>query len=99
MGGTAAEETLRDAHQRVYRSELETQTALAYLDARVFQLYGSMPSLVYGPYSDNIHGFDERVSIKSIERITSAIALFVAMWCGLRPIKGEAGISCDEAQL
>lgn len=61
-------------------------TSLAYLDARVFALYDDTPCLVYGPWSDNIHGFDERVSIASIERITATIAVFIAMWCGLEKI-------------
>jgi hypothetical protein len=32
----------------------------------------------YGPKSENIHGFDERVSLASLRRITTAMALFVA---------------------
>ena len=33
--------------------------------------------------TENIHAFDERVSLASIKRITGTIALFVAQWCGL----------------
>jgi len=88
--GSAAELTLREAHERVFRKELEAQPSLAYLDARVFSLYGDMPAMVYGPYSDHIHGYDERVSIASIERVTSTIALFIAMWCGVKPIEATA---------
>lgn len=91
--GGDAERVLREAHRRVFDAELRETPALAYLDARVFALYGSMPALVYGPISDNIHGFDERVSIASIERVTAAIALFIAMWCGVRPI--EAHVADD----
>eukprot|EP00927_Polykrikos_kofoidii_P073141 TRINITY_DN69211_c0_g1_i1.p1 TRINITY_DN69211_c0_g1~~TRINITY_DN69211_c0_g1_i1.p1 ORF type:complete len:481 (-),score=72.99 TRINITY_DN69211_c0_g1_i1:116-1513(-) len=94
--GSAAETTLRVAHERVFRAEMESKPTLAYLDARVFALYGSMPALVYGPYSDNIHGFDERVSIASIERVTATIALFVAMWCGVRSVGGDRGDSVDQ---
>ena len=28
-------------------------------------------------------GFDERVSVDSIRKVTQAIALFIADWCGL----------------
>jgi acetylornithine deacetylase len=84
--GSQAEQTLGVAHQAVFRSELQAVTALAYLDARVFALYDDTPCLVYGPMSDNIHGFDERVSIASIERITATIAVFIATWCGLEKI-------------
>ena len=54
-----------------------------YLDGRVFALYAGMPCLVYGPVSQNIHGFDERVNLESVRKITQATALFVAQWCGL----------------
>ena len=39
---------------------MESFISPAYLDARVFMVYGDCPCLVYGPYSENIHGFDER---------------------------------------
>ena len=44
----------------------------------------AFPALVYGPQSDDIHGFDERVNLESIRKITQATALFVAEWCGLQ---------------
>lgn len=84
--GSDAELTLSLAHKRAFSQELQSGPSLAYLDARVFMLYDETPCLVYGPYSDNIHGFDERVSIASIEKITKTIALFIAMWCGLEKI-------------
>ena len=84
--GTQAEATLAEAHSKVFDKNLEPVTSLAYLDGRVFVLYDNTPCMVYGPVSDNIHGFDERVSIESIEKITCTIALFIAMWCGLEPI-------------
>lgn len=84
--GSAAELTLSVAHKRTFHEELVSGPSLAYLDGRVFMLYDDTPCLVYGPYSDNIHGFDERVSIKSIEKVTQTIALFIAMWCGLEKI-------------
>ena len=74
----------------MFQQELNTVTSLAYLDGRVFVLYGEIPCLVYGPVSSNIHGVDERVSVASIESITKTIALFIAMWCGLEPIASPA---------
>ena len=85
--GSSAEQTLGLAHRSVFQQELASVTSLAYLDARVFALYDDTPCLVYGPWSDNIHGFDERVSIASIERITATIAVFIALWCGLEKIE------------
>ena len=49
----------------------------------VFGLYAGIPALVYGPRSDDIHGFDERVELESVRKITQATALFIAEWCGL----------------
>jgi acetylornithine deacetylase len=57
-----------------------------YLDARVYALYDKIPALCYGPISQNIHGFDERASISSVKRITTAMALFIAEWCGVEPV-------------
>lgn len=84
--GSDAEKTLARAHAAATSRELEGFTSLAYLDARVFALYDDTPCLVYGPASKGIHGFNEAVSIKSIENVTNTIALYVAMWCGLEPI-------------
>ncbi len=84
--GSDAENTLSVAHSTATARDLTTFGSLAYLDARVFVLYDNMPCLVYGPVSKGIHGYNEAVSIKSIENITNTIALFTAMWCGLEPL-------------
>ncbi|KAI1610610.1 acetylornithine deacetylase [Exophiala viscosa] len=84
--GTEAEELLRKAHQKVTGQELEYQTSTAYLDARIHTLYDRIPALVYGNVSGNIHGVDEWVSIESLKRTTTAIALFIAEWCGVEEI-------------
>ncbi|MDX1540456.1 MAG: ArgE/DapE family deacylase [Geminicoccaceae bacterium] len=82
--GSAAEATLAGAHQTVAGGEaLEEYVMPAYLDARVFALYGGMPTLVYGPRSRNIHGFDEAVELETVRRTTKVVALFIAAWCGL----------------
>ncbi|VAW15698.1 Acetylornithine deacetylase, partial [hydrothermal vent metagenome] len=64
---------------------LGAELSPGYLDGRVFVLYDNCPCLVYGPRAENIHGFDERVSLSSIRRITQSLALFTARWCGLTP--------------
>lgn len=84
--GSAAELALGRAHAASYGRSLETFVTPGYLDARVFVLYGDTPCLVYGPYTESIHGFDERVSLSSIKRVTGTIALFIAQWCGLERI-------------
>jgi len=81
--GSEAEALLSETHARAGAEALSAAMATAYLDARVFVLYGDCPCLVYGPRGENIHSFDERVSLGSARRVTRAIALFVARWCGL----------------
>jgi acetylornithine deacetylase len=86
--GSAAEAMLERTHEQVYGSELKSFTTPGYLDGRVFTLYADTPALVYGPVSESIHGFDERVSVESIRRITKSIALFIAGWCGIHEQPG-----------
>ena len=81
--GSDAEQVLGRAHARSYGKSLESFVTPGYLDGRVFVLYEGIPCLVYGPYSENIHAFDERVSLASVKRVTGSIALFIAEWCGV----------------
>ena len=39
--------------------------------------------MVYGPKAEDIHAFDERVELDSVRKVTQAIALFIAEWCGV----------------
>jgi acetylornithine deacetylase len=82
--GSDAESLLEQTHSRVFGGDLQTFTTPGYLDGRVFALYANTPALVYGPVSEAIHGFDERVSVESVRRITKSIALFIANWCGVK---------------
>ena len=84
--GSEAERVLGEAHRSATGQALETFMSPAYLDARVYALYDRVPTLCYGPTSRNVHGFDECVNPASVERITTAIALFVAEWCGVEPL-------------
>ncbi|HEX6143391.1 MAG TPA: ArgE/DapE family deacylase [Geminicoccaceae bacterium] len=84
--GSEAEQTLARSHAQAYGGSLESFVTPAYLDGRVFVLYGDCPCLVYGPRAENVHGFDERVSLASVRRVTGSIALFIASWCGLEKI-------------
>lgn len=81
--GSDAEAVLASAHQDVFGRSLQSFTTPGYLDGRVFALYGGIPALVYGPVSEAIHGFDERVHIESVRNVTKTIALFIADWCGV----------------
>jgi acetylornithine deacetylase len=84
--GSEAEKVLASAHQSAVGKPLQSFMTAGYLDTRVYALYDKIPALCYGPYSENIHGFDERVSLSSLKQITSTMALFIADWCGLETI-------------
>ena len=85
--GSDAEKVLSQAHAVSFGSSLESFVTPGYLDGRVFVLYDDCPCLVYGPVSKDIHAFDERVSLASVQRITGTIALFIANWCGLEKLR------------
>jgi acetylornithine deacetylase len=78
---------LEKSHRAVFGTELEKFAVTGTTDARFFGLYADTPALVYGPTADSIHGFDERVDLASVRRITQAIALFIADWCGVEPVQ------------
>ncbi len=86
--GAEVQDCLAHAHTTAYGKPLERFATTATTDARFFGLYADTPALVYGPNADSIHGFDERVELESVRRNTQAMALFIADWCGLNPLKG-----------
>ncbi len=75
--------TLEQAHQKVTGQKLQSFSTTATTDARFFGLYADIPTLVYGPEANAIHGFNECVNLESMRRVTQSIALFIGQWCGL----------------
>jgi acetylornithine deacetylase len=82
---TAAIAALDQAHRTATGTTLEREAITATTDARFFGLYADTPALVYGPRAEAIHGFNERVDLESMRRVTKATALFIADWCGVTP--------------
>lgn len=78
--------TLEHAHRAVTGRTLNKIAITATTDARFFGLYADTPALVYGPKAEAIHGFNERVDLESVRRVTQATALFIADWCGLETL-------------
>ncbi|WP_134494821.1 ArgE/DapE family deacylase [Microvirga pakistanensis] len=94
--GSDAEAVLTEAHADANApdaSPLQSYVMACYLDAAVYSVHGKIPSLVYGPVAENIHAIDERVSLPSLRRVTKAIALFAASWCGVRPAETAIGLT------
>ena len=87
--GSDAEAVLAQSHEAVTGEKLESFVTPGYLDTRVYALYDKIPALCYGPISRNIHGFDECVSLRSLERITAAMTLFIAQWCGTEACQAD----------
>lgn len=79
-------ETLDLAHKSATGEALVREAITATTDARFFGLYADTPALVYGPRAEAIHGFNERVELDSVRRITKATAMFIAEWCGVEEI-------------
>lgn len=77
---------LKQAHKSTTGEPLEREAITATTDARFFGLYADTPALVYGPRAEAIHGFNERVELESMRRITKTTALFIADWCGTEGI-------------
>ncbi len=83
----APETALAHAHAAATgEAKPQDQSWTALTDTRFYGLYHGIPSLCYGPEADSIHGFDEKVNLASVQRCTEVIALFIANWCGLRPL-------------
>lgn len=78
----AAIGALEGAHRATTGQALERKAITATTDARFFGLYADTPALVYGPRAEAIHGFNERVDLESLRRVTQTTALFIADWCG-----------------
>jgi acetylornithine deacetylase len=81
----SAIDALDQAHRTATGTALEREAITATTDARFFGLYADTPALVYGPRAEAIHGFNERVELESMRRVTKATALFIADWCGVTP--------------
>ena len=84
--GSEAEAVLARAHQAVHGEAMAARCSTAVNDGR-FYCHAGMPALVYGPRGEGNHGFDERTNLASVKATTVAIALFVAEWCGTRPVE------------
>lgn len=82
-------EAMRHSHAAVFgeAANLVETRMTALTDTRFYGLYYDIPAFCYGPRAENIHGFDERVNLDSLRQTTEVLALFIARWCGLNPLK------------
>lgn len=62
---------------------LEESCFTGLTDARFYGLDYGIPAFCYGARMEGAHGFNERVELASLKRLTATLALFVAGWCGI----------------
>ena len=80
---------LADAYRQVLGAEPSLEATTATTDARHFVRAG-IPAICFGPRAEDIHGHDERVSLRSVLEVATVLAHFVLDWCGLKATRGEA---------
>ena len=82
-GAEASEAVLAAAYATVYGGELEESASTALTDTRFYGLDYGIPAFCFGARAENIHGFNERVELESLKKVTKTLALFIAGWCGV----------------
>jgi acetylornithine deacetylase len=73
---------LGDAYARLHGKRPALQATTATTDARHFVREG-IPAVCFGPRGEQIHGIDERVSLRSVTESAQVLGLFIRDWCGL----------------
>ena len=82
-GGEAAVGVLEAVHAAVTDTPLARRVGTGLNDARFYNLHYGIPAFCYGPTAEGVHGFNERVNLRSVRDTTVAVACFAAAWCGL----------------
>jgi acetylornithine deacetylase len=72
---------LADAYAAVHDSAPALRATTATTDARHFVRRG-IPAICFGPEAHDIHGIDERVSLRSMHEVARVLARFLVHWCG-----------------
>jgi acetylornithine deacetylase len=75
-------DTLSEAYARVHGERPPAIATTATTDARHFVRAG-IPAVCFGPRGEQIHGIDERVSLRSVTESAQVIGLLIRDWCGL----------------
>ena len=81
--GTAAEALLGQCHQAVFGKDAGEARGNGDDRCALLRALCRHSRMVYGPISNDIHAYDERVDLESLRRVTQTIALFIADWCGV----------------
>jgi acetylornithine deacetylase len=82
-GAEESEAVLAAAYDTVYGGTLEESAFTALTDTRFYGLDYGIPALCFGAKVENMHGFNERVDLDTLKKVTKTLALFIAGWCGV----------------
>lgn len=82
-GAEESEAVLSAAYRSVYGRTLEDIAFTALTDTRFYGLDYGIPALCFGARVEAMHGFNERVELESLQKVTKTLALFIAGWCGV----------------
>jgi acetylornithine deacetylase len=82
-GAEESEAVLSAAYSTVYGGTLEDSAFTALTDTRFYGLDYGIPALCFGAKAEAMHGFNERVELDSLKKVTKTLALFIAGWCGV----------------
>ncbi|MCR9127004.1 MAG: ArgE/DapE family deacylase [Rhodobacteraceae bacterium] len=81
-------DVMQSAYETVFGTteRMRENKMTALTDTRFYGLYYDVPAFCIGPHAENVHGFDERVELESVRKLTKVLAIFVARWCGLNRV-------------
>jgi acetylornithine deacetylase len=82
-GAQESEAVLAAAYEDVFGGPLEDASFTGLTDTRFYGLDYDVPAFCFGATMENAHGFDERVELESVKKVTKTLALFIAGWCGV----------------
>ena len=74
--------TLADTYARHTGAAPALVATTGTTDARIFGASG-IPAVCFGPYGEQAHGVEERISLPSVVHTAQVLGLFIRDWCGL----------------
>ena len=77
-GSQDSEALLSALYEELFGSQLEEASFTGLTDTRFYGLDYDVPAFCFGATMEGAHGFNERVDIESVKKVTKTLALFIA---------------------
>lgn len=75
--------TLAECHREILKREIKYEGVTYGSDMRIFNIYGNIPSILYGPGDVSIaHTCNEYIIVDDILESVKSLALTITKWCG-----------------